>query len=542
MHFSVLLSLLLAIGQGSANRTMAPTVPPGAAAGERFTLDGVIALCSKSRFEDAEANLRPYLLTVPAKVATDLSAAPPAVHSACRAAVNIAVRAWNSGLGGAPALLATNKSEGADVILVFQPAVVRMEGGTARGACGTARLDIVNGRRVVRVAIAVSPPGVQALHIAPSLVHLVGQGLGSYLGVNGSQDTNSIMGPDTHLPEVAVKPSEAEVDTARKLQAIRLQLLDYARRKVVLYIPHPTFSVDRIEADAGDVWRGEKPRYVFILKNTGDAPMTVLAKPNCGCTVANYDTTIPPGGSGRIVADMATATFKGKISKTIDVSTNDPAHPRAVLQLKANVKSIVTVLPADTMPVGLKIGEPTLQALTVQMDPTDSVEMTGVICSSKFATAKMESTGQAGRYQVTVTIGQDAPMGRSMIAVSGTTTSKREPHFTINLLCEKGVVVTPVSAYMGSFTAKPLQAVNQIVTLSRQFAPFHITKVESGDPNLLVRQQTVKEGERYILVLSYTGGWSPGIIERKIVVLTDDPMQPRIEIPVRASVLPGGTG
>ena len=70
--------------------------------------------------------------------------------------------------------------------------------------------------------------------------------------------------------------------------------------------------------------------------------------------------------------------------------------------------------------------------------------------------------------------------------------------------------------------------------------PFHITKVECDVPGLKVQQKVVKDGEQYVLTISYAGGWSAGTVERKIVVFTDDPQQPRIEIRANVVAATGG--
>src|ERR1051325_2783523 len=120
------------------------------------------------------------------------------------------------------------------------------------------------------------------------------------------------------MPQVAAKPAASEVAAVQGIDKARLSLLDFARLKVAIYVPKPTLVFERTEVDAGDVWRGEKPHFVFPVKKPGDAPLELFAKPNCGCTVASFDKLIQPGGTGKIEADLNTASFRGKITKTID--------------------------------------------------------------------------------------------------------------------------------------------------------------------------------------------------------------------------------
>ena len=46
----------------------------------------------------------------------------------------------------------------------------------------------------------------------------------------------------------------------------------------------------------GEVPKGDKLEWSFVVKNTGNADLQILAaKPGCGCTVADFDKVIKPG-------------------------------------------------------------------------------------------------------------------------------------------------------------------------------------------------------------------------------------------------------
>ena len=148
-------------------------------------------------------------------------------------------------------------------------------------------------------------------------------------------------------------------------------------------------------------------------------------------------------------------------------------------------------------------------------------------------------TGSA--YKVTLTVDPAAPMGRSAFLVSAFTTSKREPQVNITAICEKGIVVMPPSAYMGTIGPQAVLPLNQFLTISRREGKLNIEKIDNDDPKLDVKQVTMKEGQQFQLHLTYKGGWPAGLVQRKIIVHTDDPAQPPIEIPVMANVIAAAT-
>src|SRR5581483_1747439 len=377
-------------------------------------------------------------------------------------------------------------------------------------------------------------------HSEASIAHLFGQGFGTYLGLGPSEGRTDLMGPDTHTPDVAQQPSAADLTLVRQIQEARAKLLDYAHRRVAVYLPKPVLAVEKREEDAGDVWRGEKPHFTFVIKNAGDAPLEITAKPNCGCTVAHYDKVITPGASGKIEADVNTAAFRGRIQKQITVTSNDPQNPQVALHLAANVKSILSVLPSEAPVIGLKDTGPTVQEFQIQVADKEPVEISRVTSSAAYATTKVEplpSGANGGQnYRLTVTIGPEAPMGRSVFLLTVQTTSKREPTLNITAICDKGILAMPVSAFLGSIGPATTLPMNQIVTLQRREGTFNLKQIDTGDASLKVQQETVKEGQEYRLRLVYNGGWPAGIVQRKITVQTDDPRQPSIVIPVFANV------
>ena len=109
----------------------------------------------------------------------------------------------------------------------------------------------------------------------------------------------------------------------------------------------PVIAVDRPLFDFGSVAQGKKVDHVFILKNKGDTPLTIIrTRTSCGCTVANVSTkTIEPGKSAELKTTFDSANFSGKISKTITVETNDPANPAYTLTVKGAVNEELVVTP-----------------------------------------------------------------------------------------------------------------------------------------------------------------------------------------------------
>ena len=109
----------------------------------------------------------------------------------------------------------------------------------------------------------------------------------------------------------------------------------------------PTAHVSQLEHDFGTILQGETVRHRFTFSNTGDAPLQVeKVSSSCGCTAALASAKVlAPGESGEIQTSFDSARFRGDVSKTVYLYTNDPVRPMVQLQLKGVVREEVTLEP-----------------------------------------------------------------------------------------------------------------------------------------------------------------------------------------------------
>lgn len=313
--------------------------------------------------------------------------------------------------------------------------------------------------------------------------------------------------------------------------------------------------------DAGTVLKGESLDYVFTLKNPGSKAVTITAKPTCGCTVAQFDAVIPAGGTGRVMAQIKTAGLHaGRLRKSVKVTTDEPNAPVLLLRLQATLVPAVELLPESAPVIVLKDKGPTVRELylamrgpgevngvdvrvpylTVGVDPIDLAALpAGGIPTSKVGTAP-DGPAIRGAYRVRLDAGADAPLGRRRIALVVSTSDPHEPTVNLTITCEKGIQVNPSVVYLAaSRSDNPRVPSSRIVTLTKRGGTFRIQDVVISDPNLEVRTETVRERSEYRLFVSYRGAEPDnGRLRTSIRIETDDPAQPRIEIPVVAVARP----
>ena len=100
-----------------------------------------------------------------------------------------------------------------------------------------------------------------------------------------------------------------------------------------LEVTPPVFDLGRIP---------QKPdgyAFSFTLKNTGTQPLVIeRVRAHCGCTTTELaEKQLAPGQETTLKGALTTTGFEGAISKTVGVESNDPKHPRMMLQITARL-------------------------------------------------------------------------------------------------------------------------------------------------------------------------------------------------------------
>jgi len=101
----------------------------------------------------------------------------------------------------------------------------------------------------------------------------------------------------------------------------------------------PRLSVDQAVFDFGTVTEGVSVVHTFVLRNVGDAPLTILSvRATCGCTTtALTRNQLPPGESVDLRAVLSTTGYRGRITKSINVSSTDLQQPQVSLRMTGTV-------------------------------------------------------------------------------------------------------------------------------------------------------------------------------------------------------------
>jgi hypothetical protein len=107
--------------------------------------------------------------------------------------------------------------------------------------------------------------------------------------------------------------------------------------------------------DFKSVLEGEILSHTFEVLNQGDEDLKIeRVKSECTCSVAHFDPLILPNGQGKITIEIDTKGFQGPERWVTKVFSNDPKWKEAVLDLRANVKRVITITGAPVFLGGNK--------------------------------------------------------------------------------------------------------------------------------------------------------------------------------------------
>ena len=99
--------------------------------------------------------------------------------------------------------------------------------------------------------------------------------------------------------------------------------------------------------DFGEVFEDRQLSHTFVIKNSGSAPLAISkVDPDCACTVASYERTIPAGGQGEISLSIKPYSVMRQFRKETKVFVNDPERAEFSLVLTGTAKPFIEIQPS----------------------------------------------------------------------------------------------------------------------------------------------------------------------------------------------------
>lgn len=189
--------------------------------------------------------------------------------------------------------------------------------------------------------------------------------------------------------------------------------------------------------NVGRVLRGSMPVSDFVLRNDGDAPLTIVrVAPSCACTTATFDPVIAAGATGTIHVKLDTNALSGTVSKGLAVYTDDPAGP-VQLVVKAQVQPRIATRP-EYVSYAVVHGDPQTNApKRIVVFSNDGARFrvlggksdvpTQKVTFREAAASEREPSIAGSQWILDVTLGDETPSGKISGRITVTTDDAQQP-------------------------------------------------------------------------------------------------------------------
>lgn len=171
-------------------------------------------------------------------------------------------------------------------------------------------------------------------------------------------------------------------------------------------------------------------------------------------------------------------------------------------------------------------------------DTTLEISNVRPACGCTLANISEKSVAPGAESQITARLslkGRNGPQSKAITILSN---DPQSPEYRVTLAgtVASAVNVSPDRLMFGQIG--PGQTAEQSIDISGLVPqPFTITGIEPSQPELTAVQETVEEGKHYRIKVTITGPAQPGPVNASLLVRTDHPSRPAINIPVIANVV-----
>lgn len=313
--------------------------------------------------------------------------------------------------------------------------------------------------------------------------------------------------------------------------------------------PAPHLVVLEPEFDFGTLVTGDVVNHDFVLRNEGNAPLEIeKVQPSCGCTLVDFDHTIPAGGTGKIAVKVDSLRLNGKGGSQLLVTSNDPVNPATEVKLQYEVKPSIAADPGYARWIYVQ-GEPqgTISETFWALDNADfkilSLDVPSEL-KATFREAKPEERKadfKGSQWKVDVVLPPDSPVGAitGVIVLHTDHPKQKRVALPVSGFVRPRQFLSPTS---GDFGELHLTEPKKAVYLLQNFAtdPLVVNKVETTVKGITASVKPLQAGRKFEITLEMDPqAMGPGPFDGKLRVQISDPKNPVIELPLHGQLVAG---
>lgn len=515
-----------------------PVVPPGA---NRSFHEAVLAVeteMSKGNF-DAAKRLMKALPTLKATITWDDSKVPAAMRVAFAEARDNAIKSWKT--SGLPVDFKIGPK--GHMVFRFDDVLPDTELGIPAGAGHLFSFDPAEPRLQTVIGLSRGKPANKTL---PSEVtNEVGHAIAAYVGLEQSKAATGIRFR-TDMPSNGLMPvSQGDVFLAMRVLKVVDALEKGIEKKVKFEPKKPTLFIESSHVTQPPVVQGEAQSFSLTVTNNGDGPLTLWVEPDCSCLAPNAPNVIGPGQTGLIRVMVNTVDWVGKLRKWLYVYSNDLEFPFRQIPVDVDIVPLYRFIKPGPQVIQMTDKGAVAEFLFWTPDLTkikpDQVRLSGmqgeVVMEDWEGEAADPELGEGTKKRKGVKFIVNFPprqiFGRVPTTLTVTTNNQFFPVIRANVQVQRGVVALPERVYLGEI---PRGATRATFIISRPETNFKIKKLSTDSPHVKVTSRPVKGEWEYRIDIEIDSKIEIGFFNANVHILTDDPQQAEIVVPIEATV------
>ncbi len=307
--------------------------------------------------------------------------------------------------------------------------------------------------------------------------------------------------------------------------------------------PRPVIEIPKMRQDFGNVYEQPKYDYTFTVKNRGKADLVISdVKPGCGCTVASFDKTIPPGGEGKISLSLDGTRVHGEFTKTATVHSNDPDHPELVLTIAGNKVSFLNIVPDGVVYLQGRYEEEISKDITITSNEKQpDFKVTGATSDiDDKITYDVKPGATKGEFVLHVEKKPDLPISSSYGTITVKTNSEKAPEtkIQVQVMTKGNITVSPSSVNFGNVTfgAKDKNATpvtRTIMIIKNSGDGLDVKDVQVDNPNFKAVVAPVTPGKQFKVEVTFSPPLKRSPSQREtgeLIINTNDPREPSVRV------------
>lgn len=305
---------------------------------------------------------------------------------------------------------------------------------------------------------------------------------------------------------------------------------------------HPVIFFENADFNFGKIFKGQKVEHVYKFENRGKGILEISkVKTSCGCTAAMLtNKIISPGKTGEIKATFNSGSYKGNVTKSITVLSNDPDSPKYKLTLSGKIIEEIIVKPRNINFGSIYLGTKIDKTITIKSLTEPNFKIKKITPSKPFVNASIVERNSE-EYIIKATLKDNLKIGRFSGVIYLQTDNSRQPKAKIPFFGEiiGDITTYPKKIYYGRVTKGKEITQKIFVKINKNDIKILNSKVSPDYLSIKIIEKYEKNNPHYLIEIKLNKEATIGKLNGLLELQTNSKIQPTIRIPVTGEIRKG---